>query len=341
MHTVKVMASSPYEVIIDKGILACCGELVKAAAGGSRSLIVSDSNVAPLYLAEVKSSLESQGYEVCSHIVPAGEESKNFMQLIEVINTAAEAHLSRNDVVVALGGGMVGDLAGLAAALYMRGIKYVQIPTTVLAAVDSSVGGKTAVDIPAGKNLAGAFYQPSVVICDYGCWDSLPARDRNSGYAEIIKYAMIRDAEILKMLDGPVEDLIARCVEIKAEIVGEDEKESGIRKTLNLGHTIGHAVEQMSNYELLHGEAVAIGMVMACDVAAAKGMLEPGTRETLIEALSKYELPIAGGRELEQIAKYMRSDKKAEGDDVSFVMPEAVGRCSIQKMKIQDIIKAL
>ncbi|MDD5824085.1 MAG: 3-dehydroquinate synthase [Firmicutes bacterium] len=341
MNKVHVKASQEYDVLISAGLLADAGELVKSAAGGSRALIVSDSNVAALYLSKLQLSLKSAGYEVHSHVIPAGEVSKNWETLGETVAAAAAAHLSRRDLVVALGGGVVGDLAGFAAAVYMRGISYVQIPTTVLSAVDSSVGGKTAVDLAAGKNLVGVFYQPKLVICDTDCWESLPERERSSGYAEIIKYAMIKDPAVLDMLDGPVEDLVARCVEIKAQVVEADEKEAGERQLLNFGHTIGHAIEQASNHGVLHGEAVARGMLLACDVAKAMGRLEEGTDDKLRAALMKYGLPVAGGVDKEALWTYMRSDKKADGNAVNFVMPEAVGRCTIECMKIKDIIGVL
>lgn len=339
MQRIHVGTSDEYDVIIGNGILDSCGEYIMEAAGGRRALIVSDSNVAPLYLDRIGRSLRKAGYKTFSFSVQAGEESKSFETLAELVNAAAESGLSRRDIIVALGGGMVGDLAGFGAAVYMRGITYVQIPTTVLAAVDSSVGGKTAVNISAGKNLAGAFKQPGLVICDCDCFDTLSRRERNSGYAEIIKYAMIANPAVLEMLDGPVEDLVAECVRIKADIVSRDEKDKGQRQLLNFGHTFGHALEQALQYKLLHGEAVARGMLMACDVAEKKGCLEPGVRETLIKALRRYDtLPLAGGADRETLAEYIKRDKKADGDQVDFIVPEAVGRCSVVRMRIKDIV---
>lgn len=338
MEIVHVNTSSPYDVHIGSGILENSGALIKAAAGGKRALIVSDSNVAPLYLSKVATSLKSEGYKCSWEIIKAGEESKNFGSLLKIIEHAAFAGLSRNDVIVALGGGMVGDLAGFAAAIYMRGIAYVQIPTSVLAAVDSSVGGKTGVDLPQGKNLAGAFLQPKVVICDCEVFASLPDRVRNSGYAEIIKYAMIKDASIMTLLDGEIEKLVARCVSIKAEVVSADERESGVRALLNFGHSFGHAVEQWSGYELMHGEAVSIGMMLACEVAEARGELEAGTKEALEEALNKYELPTRGKYDMDEISHLMRNDKKADGDTINFILPIRVGECRPWRVEIDDII---
>lgn len=338
MRTVHVQTAEPYDVYIGEGLLSECGQIINKVAGGTKAMIVSDTNVAPLYLEKVKTSLEEAGYQCFSKVIDAGEEHKNFATLVDIVETAATKRLSRKDVMIALGGGVVGDITGFAAAVYMRGIGYVQMPTTVLAAVDSSVGGKTAVDLPMGKNLAGAFYQPKAVICDYNCFDTLPIRDRNSGYAEIIKYAMIRGTEIFDMLDGPVEDLIAKCVTIKSVIVSEDEHESGVRQLLNFGHTIGHALEQDSDYTMLHGEAVARGMVYACEYAEAKGKLAEGTKSTLIDALLRYNLDVDGEFNAEAIENYMRSDKKAGGDKVNFVMPERVGYCTIEKLDIGDIV---
>lgn len=338
MRTVHVQTAEPYDVYIGADLLSECGQIINKAAGGSKAMIVSDSNVAPLYLEKVVKSMEAAGYECVSKVINAGEEHKNFATLVDIVETAATERLSRKDIMVALGGGVVGDITGFAAAVYMRGIGYVQLPTTVLAAVDSSVGGKTAVDLPMGKNLAGAFYQPKAVICDYNCFDTLPDRDRNSGYAEVIKYAMIRGTEIFDMLDGPVENLIAKCITIKAVIVSEDEHESGVRQLLNFGHTIGHALEQNSGYTMLHGEAVARGMVYACELAEAKGKLAEGTKKTLIDALLRYNLDVDGAFDAEAIEGYMRNDKKAGGDKVNFVMPERIGACTVERMDIGEIV---
>ncbi len=342
MHRIHINTSDEYDVIIDKGIIEACGSMVRDAVGGARLLIVSDSNVAALYLEKVSASFAAAGYEVHSFVIPAGESSKNFETLAQLVSAAAEAGLSRSDVIAALGGGVIGDIAGFAASVYMRGVPYVQIPTTLLAAVDSSVGGKTAVDIPAGKNLAGAFYQPGLVICDCEMMDTLSERERNSGFAEVIKYAMIANPAILEMLDGPADDLIAECVRIKADIVGEDEKDTGKRKLLNFGHTFGHALEQASSYEMLHGEAVALGMLMACDTAEGCGCLQAGTKEALAAALGKYgTLSVCWLGDPAELEKYMKLDKKASGDMVDFVMPEALGRCRIERMRIEDIIGAM
>lgn len=340
MRRVHINTAKPYDVHIDANLLGQSGEIAREVTreGCKKALIVTDSNVAPIYLNDVAASFKDAGYECTTEVIPAGESHKTFETLINIVNSAAEDGLSRKDVIVALGGGVVGDLAGFAAAVYMRGIDYIQIPTTVLAAVDSSVGGKTAVDIPSGKNLAGAFHQPVAVICDYRTFDSLSERDRNSGYAEIIKYGMIKDARIFDMLEGSAEDLIARCVEIKAEIVSEDEKESGIRQILNFGHTIGHAIEKDSDYRMTHGEAVAVGMVYACKLAESKGRLDSDVKNKLIESLERYNLSIDGDYDAEIIAKYMRSDKKALADDVNYILPIGLGKCEIERMQIEEIV---
>lgn len=356
MITVQVKASKEYDILIGRGILDNAGAYIKKAAGGAKAAVICDSNTFPLYGKTVADSLASAGYEVCTYAFEAGEKSKTLRTYGEILGFLAENRLDRKDVVAALGGGVAGDMGGFAAATYMRGISYVQIPTTLLAAVDSSVGGKTAVDLPAGKNLAGAFYQPSLVLCDTGTLDTLPERELNSGFAEVIKYGIIEDKDILDAVmdleasgfeEASMEHLIRRCVEIKRDVVEKDEFEGGYRKVLNFGHTIGHAIEKAADFRLLHGEAVAAGMMMMTRAAVKRGECDPDCPERLEEALSKYHLPVDtrtlpldaadGMFSKEVLMNAIRSDKKAAGSGIDIVLPLEAGRCRIEKVSFEEM----
>ena len=263
MKTVEVRASGAYTVKIGSGLLDALGRELSALASGS-VLVVTDSNVAPHYLQRACASLRQAGFAVCSVEIPAGESSKNLENFGLLLRVLAQKRLTRTDTVVALGGGVTGDLAGFAAASYLRGVRLVQVPTTLLAMVDSSVGGKTAVDLPEGKNLVGAFHQPALVLCDTDTLDTLPEAVFREGCAEVIKTAILFDRPLFRQLAQQGtgfdrEDVIARCVAHKRDIVAEDEFENGSRRLLNLGHTVGHAVEKCSGYTVSHGAAVAIG----------------------------------------------------------------------------------
>ena len=337
MRIVKVNASKKYNIYIDRGLLSVAGEYIREAAGGNRAVVVTDSNVDKVYSEQLMNSLRNSGYDAVKYVIPAGEESKNLQVLAEILSFMAANHLSRKDVAVALGGGVTGDITGFAAAVYMRGIRYVQIPTTVLAAVDSSVGGKTAVDLPEGKNLAGAFCQPSAVICDTAVFDTLAERDYNNGFAEVIKYGMIADEDIFDILERSIDEIIERCVKIKADIVNEDEFESGRRQILNFGHSIGHAYEKLSGFSMLHGEAVACGMVKICRIAAAKGICAYSCTDRLTEALMKFGLPVKADYSAEDVAEMMKMDKKASGDSINLVLPLKLGRVKIEKTPLESL----
>lgn len=337
MRIVNVDASKNYNIYIDRGLLSDAGEYIREAAGGNRALVVTDSNVDRFHSDKLMESLRRNGYETVKYVIPAGEESKNLQVLADILSFMAQNHFSRRDTAVALGGGVTGDITGFAAAVYMRGIKYVQIPTTVLAAVDSSVGGKTAVDLPEGKNLAGAFYQPSAVICDTAVFDTLPERDYNNGFAEVIKYGMIADDGVFDILERNIDEIIERCVEIKADVVNEDEFESGRRQILNFGHSIGHAYEKLSDFSMLHGEAVACGMVKICRIAAAKGICAGSCTDRLEEALLKFGLPVKADYSAEDVAEMMKMDKKTSGDSINLVIPLEPGRVKIEKTPLESL----
>lgn len=328
MRTVAVQASRSYEVLIGKGLLDSLGSRAAALGGAEKAAIISDSNVWPLYGSRAKESLKNAGMEVAEFVFPAGEESKNGLVYLEILNFLAENTLTRADVIVALGGGVVGDMAGFAAATYLRGIRYIQVPTTLLAAVDSSVGGKTAMDLPAGKNLCGAFWQPSLVLCDTDTLASLPTEIFRDGCAEVIKYGVLYDEELFSMLerDGPNFDreaVIARCVEHKRDVVARDEFDTGQRMKLNLGHTVGHGVEARSNFTVSHGKAVAIGMAI---VTRASGCADEAR---VLALLQQFSLPIHAEYSAEELYAHTLSDKKRAGSTVNLIIPRKIGDCAI------------
>ena len=277
METVMVNASTAYPVHIGGGLLDKSGELIARATRSRRCAVVTDSNVKALYAARTCAALERAGFTPLLYAFPAGEQSKNLAAYGKILEFFAENRLTRSDLVIALGGGVPGDMAGFAAATYQRGVDYIQIPTTFLAASDSSVGGKTAVDLAEGKNLAGAFWQPRLVICDTDTFRTLPGEVFDDGAAETVKHGLIADRDFFNSLmagrmDTDINGVVRRNVEIKAAVVGEDERERGRRKLLNFGHTLGHAIEQLSGFTITHGHAVAIGMVLACRAAERLGL---------------------------------------------------------------------
>lgn len=339
MREITVTATKEYKIYIGSGQLDSCGELIKATVAGSRVMLVSDDIVEALYADEVQNSLERAGYTVFRFVIKNGEKSKNAGNYISLLNRLAECRLTRTDVVAALGGGVVGDLAGFAAATYLRGVKLVQIPTTLLAAVDSSVGGKTAIDLDAGKNLAGAFYQPDIVICDTDTMRTLKQETYRDGCAEVIKYAVLANSEILDMIGvlQRQEEMIAACLEIKKNVVAEDEFDRGMRQLLNLGHTIGHAIEACSRYEITHGSAVAAGMVYAAKIATMLGICAQEVTDTITTAVARTGLPTGTEFSAEELFEIMTADKKRSGDSLNLVLPEKIGHCIIKGFSLDEV----
>lgn len=342
MKKITVNASKKYQVLIGDGILPLAGEYFGEVFGEPRRvLVLTDDNVAPLYLRTLTEALEAKGFQTESYIIPNGEASKNTENLINLLEYMAEKRFTRSDVLASLGGGVIGDLGGLAASLYGRGIAFVQLPTTLLAAVDSSVGGKTAVDLKAGKNLMGAFWQPSLVICDYTTLDTLPPQVFSDGCAEVIKYGAINDIAFFHSLEGGIreniEDVIAECVKNKARIVENDEFDKGERQLLNLGHTIGHAIELLSEFAVSHGSAVSIGMTVVTRAACNMGICPEEDLEKLIKTLTAAGLPTAcpyGAREMAEVAK---GDKKRAGDTISLVVPYGIGNSKLLKVPVGEL----
>ncbi|MDE6766751.1 MAG: 3-dehydroquinate synthase, partial [Eubacterium sp.] len=333
------------DILIEKGLLARAGELIKNTLLGNKITLISDTNVYPIYGDGIKVQLEEQGYEVFTYIFPAGESSKTTSTVVDMVEFMADKGLTRTDGVVALGGGVCGDMAGFAAAIYLRGIKFVQIPTTLLSQVDSSVGGKTGVDLPQGKNLCGAFHQPELVIIDPNVLDTLTPHFFSDGMGEVIKYGCIKSKPLFDRLTNEnaedfIEDMIFECVDIKRQVVENDEKEHGERALLNFGHTCGHAIEKLWNFETVsHGEAVGIGMVMISRVGENMGITEQGTADKITALLEKYNLKTEDTHSTADIVGAMSADKKRTGKGIKFAMLSCIGDSFIRPVDNLDIPK--
>ena len=337
-NTISVKATREYDICIGRGILAGIGDMISPILGKCRLAVLTDSNVDALYGSTMMEYLASAGYDACKYVIPAGEASKCAENLLAFLNFLAQEQLTRSDAVVAFGGGVVGDLGGLSASLYLRGVKYIQVPTTLLAAVDSSVGGKTAIDIPAGKNLVGSFYQPSLVCCDTALMDSLPSDIYRDGCAEVIKYGMILDAGLyytLHTIPFDREAVVTRCIEIKRDVVQQDEFDNGVRGLLNFGHTFGHAIEKLSDFGVSHGEAVAKGMVIAARIAPLCGLCD--VADELSALLLQYGFDITCGYSANEIYDALLSDKKRRGGKISVILPRATGDCILYDMPVEEL----
>lgn len=354
LHRIHIALShAPYDVRVGDGVASSIAEVVGATISGKKAALLTDSNVAPLHAAPIRAALQSAGISVTEVIVSAGEASKCMAVADDCCRTMIRGGLDRKSFLVALGGGVVGDLAGFVAAIYYRGIPFIQIPTTIVAQVDSSVGGKTGVNAPEGKNLIGAFHQPAAVLADTLLLETLPPREFNEGMAEVIKHAAIRDAA---MLDGilaldpasrrGLAPLVARNVAIKARIVEADEKETlGLRALLNFGHTIGHAIEAEAGYgHLLHGEAIALGLRAALDLSVEKSGLDPAFARLCLQALAHFDLPLVLPDTFhdEALLAHLARDKKFEDGAIRFVLLNAPGSAFVSsEVTITDIRKAI
>lgn len=334
------LGNRSYNISIAAGLLDNSVDLLEPHVSGRKCLLVSDSNVYRIYGERAEKVLEAAGASVENSVFQAGEDSKNLKTMGDIYHDAISCGLDRTSVIVALGGGVCGDIAGFAAATFMRGIDFIQMPTSLLAMVDSSVGGKTGVDLPEGKNLVGAFWQPKAVIIDPELLTTLPERELRSGLAEVVKYAMIADKDLFDILESNVEELklldlefysriIARCCEIKAKVVAQDERESGVRALLNYGHTFGHGIEQVSNFAVTHGEGVAIGMHMAAGLAERIGLCPESVVKRQRALLEKLSLPTAVCLNPEMVFQTMKNDKKKSGGQIVVVLPEKVGKADI------------
>ena len=342
MRTVKVpLSDRSYPIRIGNGLLAELGTQCARVKLGRRCAVISDANVARRYRKPALASLKAAGFDPLFLSQPAGEKAKTLKNVQACYDQLAKHRLERSSFIVTLGGGVVGDLGGFVAATYLRGIDFVQVPTTLLAQVDSSVGGKVGVNLPAGKNLVGAFYQPKLVLCDLDTLDTLPTREGRAGLAEVIKYGIIYDAKLFRRLERELPKLlahdpatltavIARCCQIKAEVVGQDEKEAGLRAILNFGHTIGHGLEAISKYgKYLHGEAISIGQVAAAKISQELSGLSAGEVARIEALFAEVDLPTRvklNAAQTKRLLAAMKLDKKVSGGEIKFVLAKAIGR---------------
>ena len=338
MRRVHINASTQYDVLIGDGLIERCGALTAGVMKPCRCAVVADDTVDALYGEGVLESFRAAGFDAVKIAFPAGEGSKHLGTLSDILEFLAEQRLTRADLVVALGGGVTGDMAGFAAAVYARGVRFIQIPTTLLAAVDSSVGGKTAVDLRAGKNLAGAFHQPSLVITDTNVIRALPAAQLSCGAAEVIKYGVLYDEPLFSLLEGGdwhdrMDEVIERCVRWKRDVVAEDEFDTGSRAFLNLGHTFGHAIEKCSGLTVTHGQGVAVGMLMA---AASAGCPDEMVLR-LAKCISANALSTHCPYPADRLAEAALSDKKRAGDAITLVLPERIGKCYLKKIPVCEL----
>ena len=343
MKKLTVNVGKTYEIFIEKGIMQACGSYIKKVSNAKKVCVITDSNVAPLYLDRVVTSLEKEGYEVCSFTFKAGESSKTTKTIVEMVEFLAEKGLTRKDLVVALGGGVCGDMAGFASAIYLRGIDFVQIPTTLLSQVDSSVGGKTGVDLPQGKNLCGAFHQPILVLMDPLALNTLSDHFFSDGMGEVIKAGCIKSAELFEKLETidvkeNIEDIIFDCVDIKRGVVERDEKEQGERALLNFGHTVGHGIEKLYNFSgISHGEAVGVGMLLISEIGERAGLTKQGTAKRIKAVLEKYNMKTSDDHSIEDIIEAMQHDKKKTANGINFVMLKEIGDSFIYPVETKNI----
>ncbi len=349
MSALKISVTKPeaYDILIENGSLKNCGELIKPAVRGKSCLVVTDTNVEPLYLDTVVESLKNAGFSVSSHVFTAGEESKTFRTVENMLGAFVAAGLTRTDFAVALGGGVTGDLTGFAAAIYQRGIDYIGIPTTLLSQIDSSVGGKTGCDLVYGKNLAGAFHSPKMVLIDPDCLNTLPQKFFSDGLSEAIKYGVIKSESLFDRLlkedaHDFINELIEECVSIKRDMTENDFFENGERILLNFGHTIGHSIEKYYNFkDMTHGEAVGIGMVIMAVAAERNGECEEGTAKLITNALHKYNLPATTSIDMGVLCDGAFNDKKRRGKDIKIVVPQKIGACTVKTLPADKLVDYL
>ncbi len=336
-----------YDINIGRNILDISGSIIKELASPSLIAVITDSNVEPLYCSRLISSLDKEGFQSVSITIPAGESSKSIDMLNFLYARLLNAKITRTDLIIALGGGVVGDLAGFCAATLLRGIPFIQIPTTLLAQVDSSVGGKVAVNLPRGKNLAGAFYQPKAVIIDPCCLETLSDRIFSDGMAEVIKYGAILDEALFEKLESAanrsgimdcIEDVIYRCCDLKRMVVENDETDTGMRMILNFGHTFGHAIEKKYNFEkYTHGEAVAAGMLMAAELSERYGIAEEGTAKRIQKIIKGYGLPDRIDLDKKSLIDAVSVDKKGDGNIINLILPKKIGKVIIKQIEKRNI----
>lgn len=343
MKTIHVDTGNPYNIYIERDILDRCGQIIDEVSGAQKVMVITDSNVAPLYKWRVLNALTESGYTATAFVFQAGEKSKKLETISEMYNALADFKMTRKDIIIALGGGVTGDMAGFAAATYLRGIDFIQIPTSLLAQVDSSVGGKTGVDIAQGKNLVGAFHQPKAVLIDPDTLDTLPDLYVRDGMAEVIKYGCIKDADFFENLEQTnaldhIEDVIEVCVSIKRDVVSRDERESGERMLLNFGHTLGHSIEKLYDFKgISHGMAVAIGMVLISRAGEKQGITQSGTTDRIVAICEKYGLPTSDKVTFAEMAEAAQNDKKTAGSAINLVLLNKIGDSFTKKVELSKL----
>lgn len=347
LRKITVKASGQYDILIGSGLLGNAAEYIQKATKARSFAVITDDNVDSFYGEKICGALSDAGSSVCKFVFPHGEASKSADTLFKIYSFLCENHITRTDCLIALGGGVVGDITGYAAASFLRGLDFIQIPTSLLAQVDSSVGGKTAIDLPEGKNLVGAFKQPKLVLCDTDTLNTLPEEFLIDGMGEVVKYGMIKSEELFSLLETRTIDnikeiaaeVIERCVSIKRDVVEADEFDKGERMLLNFGHTLGHSIEQYYNYTgITHGVAVSVGMKLITDIAERKGKAEPGTRERLVRCLERYKLDRSIEPKVPQLADACLNDKKRESGSMNFILCSRVGVSSVEKMSVTDFL---
>lgn len=347
---IRVNASGVYDVVIGSGLIENAAEYIEKVIKARTFAVITDDNVDAFYGDKVCRSLTDKGMTVYKFVFPHGEASKCSATLLEIYSFLCKNHITRSDCLIALGGGVVGDITGYAAATFLRGLDFVQIPTSLLAQVDSSVGGKTAIDLPEGKNLVGAFKQPKLVLCDTNTLDTLPEEFLIDGMGEVVKYGMIRSAELFELLEkydittikSAAADIIGRCVSIKRDVVEADEFDKGERMLLNFGHTLAHSIEQYYNYTgITHGMAVAAGMKMITDIAEKNNMAQHGLCKRLTSCLERYRLNAEIEPTVPQLAEACLNDKKRESGSISIIICSEVGKSAAVKMPVPDFLALL
>ncbi len=338
-------ASKNYQVLIGENLLEKSGAMIKEIITAQKALVVCDQNTSCLYRKTVETSLKENGFLVSSFTFEPGEKSKTPKTALEIVEVLSQQDFSRSDIVVAVGGGITGDISAFSASIYQRGIRVIAIPTSLLAIVDSSVGGKTGVNLEKGKNLMGTFFQPDLVICDTNCLASLPNENYLDGIAEIVKTAVLFDSDMFKLLETKqfdIKEIIEMSVRYKAKVVEQDETEKGERKKLNLGHTIGHAIEKLTDYTVSHGKAVAIGLAVVANFAERSGISEQGCADKITKLLESFGLSVDCEYSAKSLAECAMSDKKRDGGEISLVLPKRIGECVIKNYpttKLQEIIE--
>lgn len=332
-----------YDILIEKGLISKTGELIKTVFDGNKIAVITDTNIYKIYGQDFLNILKNSGFEVEFIIVQAGEKSKDFSSLLPIYSKLLEYKLTRSDLIITFGGGVVGDLGGFVASTFLRGVKFIQIPTSLLAQVDSSVGGKVAVDVKEGKNLIGSFYHPIMVIIDTKLLDTLDNKFFNDGLGEVIKYGCIKDKDLFIKLESyknknelysNIDQIVYTCCDIKREVVESDEKDTGERMILNFGHTLGHAIEKFYNFEVYsHGEAVGIGMYEISKLAEIKSLTKKGTAKRIKAILEKYNLPISAkvNNDTNKILEAIKLDKKNLNNSLSIILLKDIGESYIYK----------